>query len=128
MGQHFTLLTDHAALTYLHSSVGVHRRNVRWLEFLSQFDFEISHIRGKDNVVADTLSRVPGSEFLTATELCNVCCTLGVTHVEDLPVRSCDANVSPVHVAGGADVSLPFLNGIISINERDSFRSKLLLE
>jgi hypothetical protein len=50
---------------YLTSSVGVHRRNVRWLEFLSQFDFEIVHIKGKDNVVADTLSRIPGSELLT---------------------------------------------------------------
>ncbi len=35
VGRHFSLLTDHAALTYLHSSAGVHRRNVRWLEFLS---------------------------------------------------------------------------------------------
>ncbi len=112
-------MTDHAALTYLQSSAGVHRRNVRWLEFLSQFDFEIAHIRGKENVVADSLSRIPGSELLTANELCNMCCTLGVTHVEDLPFALCDADVAP----SAADVSHTFLNGIISINERDSFRS-----
>ena len=124
IGHHFSMLTNHAALTYLHSSAGVHRRNMRWLEFLSQFDFEISHIRGKDNVVADTLSRIPGSEFLTASELCNMCCTLGVAHVEDLPVVSGVADVS----LSDADVAPSFLNGVISINERDSFRSKLLLE
>ena len=119
------LLTDHAALTYLHSSAGVHRRNVRWLDFLSQFDFEIHHIKGKENVVADTLSRIPGSELLTASELCSMCCTLGVTHAVDLPVSLCDAEAAP----GAADVSQPsFLNGIISINERDSFRSKLIAE
>ncbi len=97
----------------------MHRRNVRWLEFLSQFDFAIDHIRGKENVVADTLSRVPGSELLTATELCNMCCTLGVAHVEDLPLALCGADVAP----SATDVSPTFLNGIISINERDSFRS-----
>ncbi len=125
IGQHFEILTDHAALTYLHSSSGVHRRNVRWLDFLSQFDFDISHVKGKDNVVADALSRIPGSELLTSSELCNMCCTLGVAHVEDLPLALCDADVAP----GAADVSQPsFLTGILSINERDSFRDKLLAE
>jgi hypothetical protein len=65
-------------LVYLTSSVGVHRRNVRWLEFLSQFDFEIIHIAGKENVVADALSRIPGSECLTSLELCSMHFTLGV--------------------------------------------------
>ena len=40
------------------------RRNARWLEFLSQFTFEIEHIKGRENVVADALSRVPGVEHL----------------------------------------------------------------
>lgn len=87
IGIHFVILTDHAALTYLTSSKGVQRRNVRWLEFLSQFDFEIQHIRGKENVVADTLSRMPGSELLTSLEFCSMICTLGVKHADDLPVK-----------------------------------------
>ncbi len=114
-------------MTYLQSSAGVHRRNVRWLEFLSQFDFEIAHIKGKENVVADTLSRVPGSELLTTNELCNMCCTLGVSHVEDLPVDLCVDKASAPVV--GVESARPlFLNGVISINERDSFRAKLLSE
>jgi hypothetical protein len=56
------LLTDHAALTYLNDSATVSRRNARWLEFLSQFDFRIEHIKGRENIVADALSRIPGSE------------------------------------------------------------------
>ncbi len=80
-------------MTYLQSSAGVHRRNVRWLEFLSQFDFEIAHIKGKENVVADMLSSVPGSELVTATKICNMCYTLGVSHVEDLPLDLCDDKV-----------------------------------
>ncbi len=89
------LLTDHAALTYLHSSAGVHQRNVRWLEFLSQFDFEIIHIKGKENVVADCLSRIPGSELLTAGELCSLSHTLGVIHSIDLPVSLCEVEATP---------------------------------
>ena len=47
-----------------------------------------------------------------------------MAHVEDLPVVSSVADVSP----SDADAAPSFLNGIISINERDSFRSKLILE
>ena len=53
----FVIYTDHAALTYLQSSSHVSRRNARWLEFLSQFNFEMRHIAGNKNV-ADHLSRI----------------------------------------------------------------------
>ena len=56
------------------------RRNARWLDFLSQFSFDIAHVRGVANV-ADHLSRVPGSEVLEGAELCSMFCTLGVEHV-----------------------------------------------
>ena len=35
VGKRFLLLTDHAALTYLHTTASVSRRNARWLDFLS---------------------------------------------------------------------------------------------
>jgi hypothetical protein len=50
IGVKFLILTDHAALTYLQKSDGVNRRNVRWLDFLSQFNFEIAHIKGRNNI------------------------------------------------------------------------------
>ena len=31
-------------------------RQTRWLSFLSEYDFEIKHLKGKENKVADTLS------------------------------------------------------------------------
>jgi hypothetical protein len=57
------ILTDHVALTYIQSSATVSRHNARWLEFLSYFTFEIKHVKGKENVVADALSRVPGVDL-----------------------------------------------------------------
>jgi hypothetical protein len=53
----FLIYTDHAALTYLQTSSHVSRRNARWLEFLSQFSFQMLHVRGDSNV-ADHLSRI----------------------------------------------------------------------
>ena len=32
-------------------------RQARWLAFFCEYDFEIKHIRGKENIVADALSR-----------------------------------------------------------------------
>jgi hypothetical protein len=32
-------------------------RQSRWLEFLCEYDFDIKHIKGKENKVADALSR-----------------------------------------------------------------------
>jgi hypothetical protein len=47
--------------------------------------------------------------------------TLGVPHCEDLPVKMCSVL--------NTNVCFPsFLNGIISINERETFRDKLLSE
>ena len=83
VGIKFLIITDHVALTYIQNSATVSRRNARWLEFLSQFDFTIEHIKGKENVVADTLSRVPGSELLDVLCLCSSVFTLGIEHVDD---------------------------------------------
>ena len=59
IGIKFTILTDHVALTYIQSSATVSRRNARWLEFMSRYNFDILHIKGKENIVADALSRLP---------------------------------------------------------------------
>jgi hypothetical protein len=58
--RHFTVYTDHKPLTYAfreHKS-NCSPRQYRNLDFISQFTTDIRHIAGKDNVVADTLSRV----------------------------------------------------------------------
>ena len=83
VGIKFLVLTDHAALTHLKTSSHVSRWNARWLDFLSQFDFVIEHVRGVNNV-ADHLSRIPGMEALEAPELCSLTSTCGVLHILDI--------------------------------------------
>ena len=39
------------------TQLGINGRKARWMAFLSEFDFEVKHIKGKENMVADALSR-----------------------------------------------------------------------
>ena len=50
--------TDSRALTFLDSMREARGIRARWQVYLSSFDFDIVHLPGKTNVVADTLSRV----------------------------------------------------------------------
>jgi hypothetical protein len=53
----FELRIDHNGLKYLFDQPALNARKIRWLEFLCEYDFDIWHIKGKDNKVADALSR-----------------------------------------------------------------------
>jgi len=57
MGRKFLLLTDHHSLTNYFSQPTLNARQSRWVDFLSGFDFEIKHLKGKENRVADALSQ-----------------------------------------------------------------------
>ena len=55
--QPFTLLSDHDSLKYHKSMPNLSGRLARWIEKMAEFDYMLQHIPGKDNVVADALSR-----------------------------------------------------------------------
>ncbi|QRV72049.1 Transposon Tf2-1 polyprotein [Ceratobasidium sp. AG-Ba] len=57
LGREFKVLTDHKSLEWLQTQRDLSRRQVRWLEYLSRFDFKLEHIPGSANIVADALSR-----------------------------------------------------------------------
>ena len=53
----FTLMSDNIRLKYLFYQQNLNAFQARWLSFLSEYDFEIKHIKGKENKVADALGR-----------------------------------------------------------------------
>ncbi|KAG9397070.1 hypothetical protein J8273_0977 [Carpediemonas membranifera] len=52
-----TVRTDHRNLIYLHLKAPDTRKHTRWLAVLQEFQYRVVHIPGKDNKVADFLSR-----------------------------------------------------------------------
>jgi hypothetical protein len=57
MGNKFIIRTDHRSLQYLPTQDKLSPRQVRWNELLQQYDFTIEYNPGKQNEVADGLSR-----------------------------------------------------------------------
>jgi hypothetical protein len=53
----FELRTNHHGLKYLFEQPTLNVRQSRWLEFLSEYEFDINHIKGKENKVANALNR-----------------------------------------------------------------------
>jgi hypothetical protein len=59
LGIPIIVYTDHRTLQNFDMQRDLSRRQLRWQEFMSQYDMTIVYIPGEDNTVADALSQVP---------------------------------------------------------------------
>jgi hypothetical protein len=57
MGKIFELRIDHIGLKCLFKQPTLNFRKTRWLEFLSEYDLDIKHTKGKGNNIVHALSR-----------------------------------------------------------------------
>lgn len=60
-GKEFDLQTDHQPIKWLHAKYAgkdINPRLQRWLVSLGEYDIKIDYIKGKDNKIADFLSRI----------------------------------------------------------------------
>ena len=53
----FIIESDHFPLQWLNKMRGQNQRLLRWSLYLQEFTLKLQHIRGKDNITADVLSR-----------------------------------------------------------------------
>jgi hypothetical protein len=53
----FELRTDHSGLKYFFGQPTLNVTKRRWLNFLSEYDFDINHIKGQENKVVNPLGR-----------------------------------------------------------------------
>src|SRR5215510_7490251 len=57
IGYRIHVVSDHESLKFMHTQRHLSSRQVRWMEFLSRFDFDVTFVQGVTNKVADVLSR-----------------------------------------------------------------------
>ena len=67
VGRHFTIKTDHQSLKYLMEQRVHTPLQQKWIAKLMGFDYEVQYKKGRDNVVADALSRRPQEGSVVAT-------------------------------------------------------------
>jgi hypothetical protein len=53
----FIIHSDHESLKHIHSQGKLNRRHAKWVELIEFFPYVIKHRKGKENVIADALSR-----------------------------------------------------------------------
>jgi hypothetical protein len=53
----FVIHSDHESLKYLCSQNNLNHRHAKWVELIESFPYVIKHKKGKDNMIADALSR-----------------------------------------------------------------------
>ena len=72
MGKKFELRIDHSGLEHLFEQPTLNVRQTRWLEFLSEYEFDINNIKGKENKVVDALSRRVHFMHATTISMCQL--------------------------------------------------------
>ena len=53
----FVIHSDHESLKHIKSQAKLNHRHAKWVEFIETFPYVIKHKKGKENVIADALSR-----------------------------------------------------------------------
>nr|VZH94044.1 unnamed protein product [Spirometra erinaceieuropaei] len=107
-GRDFTVFTDHKPLTFALRShtEKLNPRDIRQLDYISQFTSDIRHIDGSRNEVADALSRPPIAHLQLSPRI-----DLAEMAAEQRRVGPpCDEDVSGLHFQ---ELSLTTGNGII---------------
>ena len=59
VGSRFKIKTNHNSLKYFLEQKELKEHQQKWVSKVQAYDFEIEYVKGKNNVVADALSRRP---------------------------------------------------------------------
>jgi len=61
--------SDHKILEYIFTQKDLNACQRRWSELLTEYDFKISYIKGKENKVANSLSRKPHINVISSIQI-----------------------------------------------------------
>ena len=92
----FTVFTDNSAMTHLFNrKEPINNRVARWLVFLASFKYTVVHVKGKDNLLPDHLSRYVDFDQLEESEsqtgsLFTILTTNEINPTNELTPTHCD--------------------------------------
>ncbi len=69
MSDPFIVLTDHRNLQYFMTTKHLSLCQACWVQFLSEFNFEIQYRPGSKAILSDALSRLPGDKPTKVTDI-----------------------------------------------------------
>ena len=103
-GRRFSVCTDSSAVRWLWSKKEVTGEFARWILSLQEFDFEVRHVKGVNNLVADALSRNPDESCIgpSGSAIGHVVCVLdskkptGMSHNELAFQQQLDGQLRPI--------------------------------
>ena len=87
----FVIHTDHESLKHLKGQGKLNKRHAKWLEFVETFPYVIRYKQGKENIVADALSR----RYVLLTSMSAR--MLGFDMIKEL--YTCDSDFTEIFVA-----------------------------
>ena len=69
IGSQVTIRTDHTPLLHLITQKHISDKQARWLMFMNQFNLQLEHVKGVDNIIADLISRQPKSRVMEINKI-----------------------------------------------------------
>jgi hypothetical protein len=102
LDHHFIARTDHGALTFFNKTPELSGRLARYIEFVSQFDFELQYRAGKSHLNADGISRLPPCQIGPDNTPCRQCSKrmLGQHSSKEDPIRPTTVENPPSILTG----------------------------
>ena len=125
----FVIYTDHASLRTATQSPHLSQRMARWLSFFAEYNFTVAYKPGRENILADALSRRPDYDPKEMDQIMGIS-VVGTSLYDDIRAayaddEQCKALVEHFNAGSAKPVKLQPANE--AVLHRYSYRDRLLL-
>ena len=118
LGRPFTVICDHQPLSYLQSQQKLDELHLKWAETLFRFNYDIVYRPGKDNQIADALSRLfpdARSGSIPVTEDAPLSCPVLEPSVSSVVSTTPDTAIENVPIVASATASQRTSSDAVSV-------------